>query len=200
PSRHVGLIERGLLEPHALGDVARDLRRAYHASIAVVYGRHRHRNRNELPVLALPDGLVVPHCLTGPDASEDEVLFVLPIGWNDDADGAADHLVGAVAKDAFGRVIPELDDAVEVLADDRVVRRLDDAGQEATAEAAGGMCHVTVRSCKARARKNRRSSAVWSRNDSPGARTGCPVFVPDEPSVDEDRVYAECQLARVRKR
>ena len=58
---------------------------------------------------------------------EDHVFFGLPIGRNDHADRLADGFGRGVAEHAFGRPIPGRDDAVQILADDRVVRRFDDA-------------------------------------------------------------------------
>src|SRR5262245_25669962 len=54
------------------------------------------------------------------------VFFALTIGGHDDANRFADHLRRGVAEHLLRRAVPRRDDAVEVLADDRVVARLDD--------------------------------------------------------------------------
>ena len=71
------------------------------------------------------------------DPGEHLVLLALPVGRNDDPDRPPDRLVGGVAEHPLGGAIPRADDAVEVLADDRVVGRFDDLGEIATAEGIG---------------------------------------------------------------
>ncbi len=57
-------------------------------------------------------------------------LFLKPIGWEQDRNRFADHLIRRVAEDAFSRQIPAPDDAIEVFADDRIVSRGDDRGEQ----------------------------------------------------------------------
>src|SRR5579883_3571280 len=56
-------------------------------------------------------------------------LFVEPIGRNDERDRFAYRLLGTVSEEALGAVVPSLDDAVEILADDGIVRGFDDRGE-----------------------------------------------------------------------
>jgi len=51
------------------------------------------------------------------------------IGRNQDVDAASNDLLGGVLVKSLGARVPAHDDAVERLADDRVVGRLDDCGQ-----------------------------------------------------------------------
>src|SRR3546814_16444121 len=51
------------------------------------------------------------------------------IRWNQDQDRLADDLVGRIAEEPLRTLIPARDDAVEVLAYDRVVGGLDDRGK-----------------------------------------------------------------------
>ena len=118
----------------AFADVARDLRRADHAARIVVNRRDRQRNRDERAVLPLPDRLEVRDRLTGADARQDHVFFGLAIGRDDHANRLADGLGGGVAEHAFGRPVPGRDDAVQILADDGVVRRFDDPGEMANCD------------------------------------------------------------------
>ena len=74
--------------------------------------------------------------LTGADACEDQFFFGLPVGRNDHADRLADRLGGGVAEHPLGRPIPRRDDAVQILADDRVVRRFDDRHEPPVARVA----------------------------------------------------------------
>jgi hypothetical protein len=75
------------------------------------------------PLASAPDalGFEVVHALTAPDAREDHVLFRLAIVRDDDADRLAHCLGRRVPEYPLGGSIPGRDDAVHVLADDRVV-------------------------------------------------------------------------------
>ena len=106
---------------HPVRNVPGDFRCANHLTRVVVNRRHRQRNRDERPVLPLPDGLEMRDRLTGSDACQHHVFFALPIGRDEHANGLADGLSGGVAEHAFGRPIPRRDDAVQILADDGVI-------------------------------------------------------------------------------
>ena len=58
---------------------------------------------------------------------EDRGLFVDPVGRNDADDRLADHLVGRIAEHRFGTLVPGGDDTAQILADNRIVRRLGDS-------------------------------------------------------------------------
>ncbi len=96
----------------------------------------------ERPVLPLPDRLEVRDRLAGPDARQDHVFFGLPIGGNDHADRLADGFGGGVAEHAFGRAVPGGDDAVQILADDGIVGRFDDAGEMSKPDVIWGLPHA----------------------------------------------------------
>jgi hypothetical protein len=110
-------------------DVACDLGRAGDAARPVDDGRDRHRDLDQRPVAVDPLRLEVRHALAGGDALQQDALLVYPVGREDGGHGSADHLVGAIAEDPLGRGIPARDDAVERLADDRVVGSGHDGGQ-----------------------------------------------------------------------
>ena len=63
------------------------------------------------------------------DPVDDGAFLVLKLGWNDRRDVLADDFIGGVAEYALRAGIPRLDDPLERLADDRVVRRLHDRGK-----------------------------------------------------------------------
>ena len=67
--------------------------------------------------------------LAGPDAAEDVFLFIGPFGRNDKGNVSTDGLLRGVAEESLGGGIPTLDDAVQVLADDGIVGRIDDRRQ-----------------------------------------------------------------------
>jgi hypothetical protein len=58
--------------------------------------------------------------LTGPYLGQDLRLLVLPVGRNQEHDRPADNLIPLVAKQTLRAIIPSLDDAIEILADDRI--------------------------------------------------------------------------------
>src|ERR1043166_357801 len=113
----------------AVGDVARDLRRADDRAARPADGRDGERDVYEAAVLAHALRLVVLDALAGPQAREDGWLFVRVVVGDEDGDWLADDLFGGVAEDALRALVPARDDAVQGLADDGVVRRLDDGGQ-----------------------------------------------------------------------
>jgi len=53
------------------------------------------------------------------------------VRWDEDGDGLANRLTSGVPEEALGALVPAPDEAVEILTDDRVIRRLDDRGQVA---------------------------------------------------------------------
>ena len=67
--------------------------------------------------------------LATPDALKNCGLLVELVRRNQNHDRFADHLFGGVAEDAFRPAVPAGDDAVEVLAHDRVIRVFDDRGE-----------------------------------------------------------------------
>ncbi len=79
-----------------------------------------------VPSLRTADGLEVLDAFAAADAGEHVVLFALPVARDDDPDGTADHFFGCVAEQQFRAAVPGLNDPVEVLADNRIVRGGDD--------------------------------------------------------------------------
>ena len=67
--------------------------------------------------------------LATPQARQDVVLFLLPIGGDQKSNGLSNDLSRGVAEEPFRRAVPRDDRPVEGLADDRVVARVDDRGQ-----------------------------------------------------------------------
>ena len=69
--------------------------------------------------------------------SRDHRHLVLATGAGEDGDGTADHLPGGVAEEALRGPVPAGNQAVQVLAGDRVVAAVDDRGQERSCQALG---------------------------------------------------------------
>jgi hypothetical protein len=72
-------------------------------------------------------------------ATQDGLLFVATVRWDDDRDRLADGLLRPVSENPLGTAIPGLDDSVQVLADDRVVRIVDDGCQTSDGLRADGL-------------------------------------------------------------
>src|SRR5205085_12085565 len=90
-----------------------------------VYGR---------AVLAHAHRLVVLDALAALEPRDDGRLLVGVVFGDEDGDGLPDRLLRRVAEDALGPPVPTRDDPFERLADDGVVRRLDDRSEEHTSE------------------------------------------------------------------
>jgi hypothetical protein len=82
-------------------------------------------------MLALPNRLKMIDPLSSPEAGQNRALFIKPVLWNDYSDGLANRLVRRVVEEALRTSIPAGDDAVQVLAYNRVVTRLDDGANPA---------------------------------------------------------------------
>ena len=61
---------------------------------------------------------------------QDRSLLVLPFSGNDQMDRLANRLLGLVAEEPLGPGIPGEDPPLERLADDRILRRLNNRGQK----------------------------------------------------------------------
>ena len=77
-------------------------------------------------MLALPNRLKMIYPLSSPDTGQNLALFLKPVLWNNDSDGLANRLCRGVAEEALRTPVPAGDNAVEVLAYDRVIAGLDD--------------------------------------------------------------------------
>ncbi len=119
----------GVLGPLPLGDVAGDLRRPDDAALVVADRGDRQRDVEPAAVLGHADRLEVLDPLAAAEPLQDRALLVVPLRRDDQGDRPADGLLGRVAEEPLGPGVPRADDAVERLADDRVVGRLDDGRQ-----------------------------------------------------------------------
>ena len=110
-----------------LGDVARDLRGADDPAVGIPERRDGRGNVDALSVGADPDGLEVIDTLAAPDAREDSRFLPLPLRREDHQHRPTDRLLRGVSKESLRPGIPRGDDAPEGLADDGVVRGVDDS-------------------------------------------------------------------------
>ena len=115
--------------PLLRGDVPRDLGSAENLARLVAHRRNGQRDLDQLAVLAAAHGLEVVNLVTSAQAAQDALFFVMAVFWNDQRDGLSDGLGRRVAEQPFRPPIPGGYDAVEGLAEDRVVGILDNSGK-----------------------------------------------------------------------
>src|SRR5262245_50266640 len=70
------------------------------------------------------------NAFTAPEAREDSRLFIALLLWNQNRDGLSDHFLCGVTEECFSPGIPGCDNSLERLADDGIVRVLDNRTQE----------------------------------------------------------------------
>ena len=122
---------------HLLADVTRDVGRADHHAGPVEDRRHADRHGHQMPVLVLPHRFVVADRLAAADAGEHVLFLGVPVGRHHGHQRAADHFAGGVSEHPLGRAVPGGDDALEGLAGDRVLGRIDDGAEAVAGERAG---------------------------------------------------------------
>ncbi len=86
--------------------------------------------------------------LPGLEACDDLVFLVDAVGRDDERDMAAHRLLRGVAEDPLGGGVPALDHSVESLADDGVVRGLDDGREQASGAQAAGSVLLQMPPCR----------------------------------------------------
>jgi hypothetical protein len=64
--------------------------------------------------------------LASQESSDNGGLFVMKLGWNQPIDALANDFVGVITEHAACAFVPTANDAIERLADDRVIGRLYD--------------------------------------------------------------------------
>src|SRR5499426_4442572 len=106
----------------AFGDVAGNFRRADDAARGVSHWRKGERNVQRGAVLAQADGFEMFNPGAPPDLLNNLRLFVKPVPRNQNGAGLAYRFLSRVAEHPLRALVPTRDDAVEVSAQDRVVR------------------------------------------------------------------------------
>jgi hypothetical protein len=84
-------------------------------------------------MLGLPNRLKMIDPLSLPDTGQNHAFFVEPVLWNNQGDGLANRLFCRVVEEALRTPIPAGDDAVQVLAYNRIITGLDDGANPAQA-------------------------------------------------------------------
>ena len=138
-----------LLGTPALAYVAGDLRRADDRAVRRADRRDRERDRDQRAVLVLSNRLEMIDGLATANPGQDFRFLAEAVGGYDGRDRPADHFLRRVAEHALRPKIPRRDDAVQVLADDRVVGRRDE-GREVKGRSIGCIRHAAARSVRCR--------------------------------------------------
>src|SRR4030095_1605463 len=98
---------------------------------------------NERAILALTDGLVVPHRFAGPNLRQNEIFLALTHFLSDDADRPADRLRRRAAEHALRGCIPRQNDPLQILTDDWVIRRIDNLCEMPRRKIVGRVFHLS---------------------------------------------------------
>src|SRR5262249_7009267 len=113
-------------QPLLFGDVAGNFCDADDAALGITDRRHRERNIETTAVLGYAHGLEMLETLAAADSRKDLVLLGLPIRRNEHANRVADQFGGGVPKELFRPRVARLNDAVEILRQNRVLGGFDD--------------------------------------------------------------------------
>jgi len=122
----IELLDEKLLEglvALSLGNVSGYLGRTDDIAGEIADRGYRDRELQLSPVLGNAHRIEMINPLSALELVDDLDLFVLQSFGDDPEDGLANHFLGSVAKNALGAPIPGDNDAVEVLANDRIIRR-----------------------------------------------------------------------------
>ena len=126
--------EFGLLTLHRgpllLGNVPRDLRGPDDVAVGIADRGDGQRDIDDAAVFRASLRLVMVHPFAAADSLEDPPHVLNAFRRHQQRDVLPDDLLGRVAEDSLGPTIPAGDDPFERLADDGIVRRLDDGREQ----------------------------------------------------------------------
>jgi hypothetical protein len=83
------------------------------------------------------------HSLPTPDTGKNFRFLIRTVGWDDEGDVLADSFLWRIAKQSLCPVVPTRDDAIEVFADNCIIRGIHDGGQQ-TRSALGSPANCDV--------------------------------------------------------
>ena len=115
----------------ALGNIASHLRGSHDSAMRVPHRRDGQRKLDQASVFAHAYSFEMVHPLTVTNPIEDGIFLTATIRWNDQADWLPNCLRGGVSEHPFRTLIPACNSAIEILADDGVVRRFHYCSQAA---------------------------------------------------------------------
>ncbi len=122
-------LENQLFGALALGNVARHLGNADYLALGIADRRYGQRDVNQPAVARPAHGLEMVDRHAAAHLGKDFVLLFHLVRRHDQPDVLADGFFGRIAEQPGGGAVPRGDDPVEVLADDDIVRRIDDSGE-----------------------------------------------------------------------
>ena len=102
------------IRANALGNVARNFRRADNIPALIIDGRNGQRNVERGAVLSAVHRLVTNNALAPADPFHNSQLFILAIRRDQDRDRFADNFSSGVAKEPFRFFVPTGDLSIEI--------------------------------------------------------------------------------------
>src|SRR5262245_61224738 len=103
-----------------LRDVAGDLGRSDHPPCHVLHRGYGERYVDQASILTSANGLIVIDAFSASDTLKDPEFLVTTLWGDEDRYWRTDHFLGRIAEDSLRSVVPGGDDAIEVLAYDRI--------------------------------------------------------------------------------
>src|ERR1700722_7611392 len=129
--------------PLPIRHISGDLRGPNHSTGLVPDRRNRHRHAKSLAALLNSDGVVMIDSAPGSELSEDLVFLILEFLRNEPQNRLSYHLLRGVTEHPECSFVPSLDDTVQILADDGVLRGIDNRCQpESAVIILGAVGHV----------------------------------------------------------
>src|SRR6266404_2770525 len=111
-------------------DILRDFRGSHDTPGAILHGRNCKGNVEFSTVLAYADSFEMVDSLASLESLKNLCFLVPAVGRNDERNVPADRLLCGVPEHSPRTFIPAGDDAIQILADDRVVRGIHDRSQQ----------------------------------------------------------------------
>src|SRR5262245_23051722 len=108
--------------PFAFCNVSGNFRGANDVPPIINNRRNGERNVDLCAVLPAPDCFIVVYRFPSSDSLKNVRFFTLAVLRNEQTNWLPNHFLSRIAKQAFSTAVPALDDSLQVLADDRIVR------------------------------------------------------------------------------
>src|SRR6202022_1467308 len=121
--------KRGVYLALALRNVTSDLRRPDDLTLRVSDRRDGQRDINQASIFAPTNCFIMVNAFASSDLLKNKRLLVSTILWDQYRHGLPDNFRGLISEEPGCCVVPAADDAVEIFADNCVIRRVDDGRQ-----------------------------------------------------------------------
>ena len=110
-----------MLDLPASRDVSRDGRSTDDGSVSGPDWRDRDRDIDQRPAFRSAHGLEAFHAPAAPEGFQNSIQLVQPVVGKQKPNGLAPHFICGIAVQPLCAAVPGQDDALQILADDRVV-------------------------------------------------------------------------------